>query len=285
MAEGPGSLMNIGDLAKPVDTFIKKVSEGMGGYFRPWQIERVAKAESAAELIKAQGKIDVEDLQQRTARRFIEEQARHQINMEAIAGKAIPLLNAASDSAKISDDWVTNFFDKCRIISDDEMQALWAKVLAGEANAPGTFSRRTVNFLADVDKMDAEAFARLCRFCWTVEKDQWPIVFDIDKDIYKKEGVTLHTLAHLNNIGLCQVQHAMKYSMPISRVIAVSYFDSKFEVRSAGPALMGELNMGAVMLSRVGEELAKVCEVSPVVGLVDYVMSKWKGNSVKIDAI
>jgi hypothetical protein len=36
-----------------------------------------------------------------------------------------------------------------------EMQNLWAQVLAGEANSPGTYSKRTVNFLSSLDKKDA----------------------------------------------------------------------------------------------------------------------------------
>ena len=35
----------------------------------------------------------------------------------------------------MEEDWIANFFDKCRIVSDSEMQSLWARVLAGEANA------------------------------------------------------------------------------------------------------------------------------------------------------
>ena len=44
------------------------------------------------------------------------------------------------------------------------MQELWASLLAGEANQPGSVSERTVDFVAAMDKIDAETFARLCRF-------------------------------------------------------------------------------------------------------------------------
>ena len=32
----------------------------------------------------------------------------------------------------MDNDWTVNFFDKSRIVSDDEMQNLWSRVLAGE---------------------------------------------------------------------------------------------------------------------------------------------------------
>ena len=39
------SLVNLGDLSKPADTLIKKVSKAVGGIFAPYQIKRIAKAE------------------------------------------------------------------------------------------------------------------------------------------------------------------------------------------------------------------------------------------------
>lgn len=63
--------------------------------------------------------------------------------MEQISTQALPLLEEKSNPDAIEDDWVTNFFDKCRLISDKEMQSLWSKVLAGEANAPEKYSTRT----------------------------------------------------------------------------------------------------------------------------------------------
>src|SRR3990172_7165310 len=141
------SLINLGDLSKPADTLIKKVSKAVGGIFEPYQIKRIAKAEAEAAVIKAQTEIQITELHRRAMHRFIEEEAQKQKNIEDITNQAIPLLAEKTDAEKMNDDWVTNFFDKSRIVSDKEMQGLWARVLAGEANAPGTYSKRTVNYL------------------------------------------------------------------------------------------------------------------------------------------
>ena len=37
------SLINLGNLAKPADTLIKKVSNAVGGIFAPYQVKRMAK--------------------------------------------------------------------------------------------------------------------------------------------------------------------------------------------------------------------------------------------------
>lgn len=171
------SLVNLGKLSRPADTLIKKVSSAVGGIFEPWQIKRVAKAEAEASLITAKAEIEITDLHHRAMHRFVEEEANRQENMEAITEKAIPQLEDVSDPSQMEDDWVTNFFDKSRIVSDSEMQDIWASVLAGEANSPGTYSKRTVNFLGDLDKRDAELFLSLCSFGWLVG-DFTPLIFD-----------------------------------------------------------------------------------------------------------
>jgi hypothetical protein len=90
--------------------------------------------------------------------RFLVEEAQKQRNIEAITQQALPLLNEESDPRNVDNDWIANFFDKSRIVSDNEMQILWARILAGEANAPGQYSKRSVNLLSSFDKRDAQLF-------------------------------------------------------------------------------------------------------------------------------
>jgi hypothetical protein len=53
MSEGK-SLINIdlGNFSKPATVLIEKISDAVGGCFRPFQIKRIAKAESEAEIIR-----------------------------------------------------------------------------------------------------------------------------------------------------------------------------------------------------------------------------------------
>jgi hypothetical protein len=269
------SVVNLGPLSKPADTLIKKVSSAVGGMFEPWQIERVAKAQAKADLIKAQSEIQITDLHRRAMHRFVEEEAQRQQNMERITEKALPQLEDKSDPSRIEDDWVTNFFDKSRIISDNEMQEIWAKVLAGEANAPGTYSKRTVNFLGDLDKSDAELFQNLCSFGWIVGPFT-PLIFDAAAEIYKKKGLNFNTLTHLDSIGLIQFQSFSGFKRTgLPKTFAVFY---------CGKPLMLELPkeekndvpIGKVLLTKLGQELVTVCTAPGVDGFVDYVKEQWK---------
>ena len=176
-------LINLGGLTKPADTLIKKVSNAVGGLFAPYQRKRIVKAEAEAELIKANSEIQIADLHRRAMHRFIEEEAQHQKNMEDVTAKALPQLDEQTNPDSMENDWIVNFFDKSRIVSDNEMQDLWSRILAGEANAPGTYTKRTVNFLSDLDKAEADLFTKLCGFVWMFGGLN-PLVLDGTAEIY-----------------------------------------------------------------------------------------------------
>ena len=69
----------------------------------------------------------------------------------------------------IGDDWFANFREKAKTCSDEEFAKLWASLLAGEVNWPGSYSQKTVNILADMDVRTAHIFASLCKYALTTE--------------------------------------------------------------------------------------------------------------------
>lgn len=283
MSEGTtNSLVNLGDIAKPADTLIKKVSKAVGGVFAPYQIKRVAKAEAEAAIIQAETQIQITDLHRRAMPRFVEEEAKKQENIEEITNKALPHLQASTDAEKMDDDWVTNFFDKSRIISDGEMQDLWSRVLAGEANAPGTYSKRTVNFLGDLDKTDADLFSRLCGFGWMIG-NVVPLVFDAQAEVYNKQGIDFNSLSHLESIGLVQFNNIAGYSrLKLPKKFQVFYYGSPLSLEMAGES-DNQLEIGKVLLTKTGQELAPICRSKAVPSFVDYVKEQWKAHLPKKD--
>lgn len=260
---------------------IEKIAEGIGGYFKPFQIKRVAKAEAEAEIIRTKAQIKIDGLQRRAVARFIAEEAKKQDNMENITRKAIPLLSEYATPKEMEDDWITNFFDKCRIISDDEMQVLWSKVLAGEANSQGSFSKRTVNSLASLDKMDAKSFTSLCSFTWEVS-DLDPIIFDYEKAVYVEQGVSFDMLSHLNDIGLISFSHIAGFSLKtLHRRVLAKYYGTPFIIEFKNHD-NNELEIGVAMFTKTGRQLARICGSKPIDGFVDYVIEQWTKKGVTI---
>ena len=268
------SLIDLGNLSKPADTLVKKASKAVGGLFEPWQIRRVAKAKADAVLIEAEARIQITDLERRAIHRRIEEDARHQQNMETIVGKAIPQLNDDAKPDDMDDDWIANFFDKCRIVSDSDMQTLWSRVLAGEANNPNTYSKRTVNFLSDMDKNDAELFTKLRGFTWMIGGIV-PLILDYKANIYKDNGIDFDGLYHLDSIGLVTFSARTVGLSELPEKFFITYHDRPLTLQMPEDS-DNKLDIGHVRLTRIGHELAPICGSEPVAGFYEYVKEHWK---------
>jgi len=275
------SLVNIGDLAKPVTALIEKIADATGVLYEPRRIRKRAKAESEVELIKAETQIGITILQRRALSRFVQEEGKKQENIEDITEEAIPLLNENSTPENIEDDWMANFFDKCRIVSDKEMKSIWSKVLAGEANTPNSFSKRTVNLLASLDKSDAELFTSLCGFSFFFG-EVLPMVYDVENSIYNNAGINFSSLMHLESIGLINFSELGYLQKGNFKVLRIYYYGETFIIEFETEQ-ENSLEVGKVLLTQTGEQLAKICNSKPVDGFINYVIENWvKEKNLKV---
>ncbi|MBI5302273.1 MAG: DUF2806 domain-containing protein [Chloroflexi bacterium] len=277
------ALINIGEISKPATVLIEKISDAVGGIFRPYQIRRVAEAEAHAEKIKVASQIEITDLQRRALHRFLIEEAKKQDNIETITRKALLGVREDARPREIEDDWITNFFDRCRLVSDDEMQQIWAKILAGEANSPGKFSKRTVNLLASLDKSDAELFSSLCSFVWNVG-DTIPLIYDknAQSTIYKDAGITFDGLRHLDDLGLISYEAVGYMQDGLPQKVTMFYYQEQVNLELPKPE-NNEISTGYVLYSKSGKDLAIVCNSRPVPGFKEFVIEKWKAYGYKVE--
>ena len=280
----PGfSLVNVGTLSKPADTLVTKISNAFGRHFDPRQKVRMAEAEAQADRIlrvsAAKTDIEVDELRQRAAIRFANEEMTKQLNIENIIEKALPGLEDNANPEAMDNDWIMNFFDKCRMVSDDDMQQIWAGILAGEANNPGVFSRRTVNLVADLDKRDAELFRNLCGFAWMIGSLR-PLVFDTQHEIYNRCGINFDSLSQLETLGLVHFNELSGFKLlHLPKSFTISYYGKLVELELPSDD-DNELQEGKVLLTRAGRELAPICGSAPVEGFFDYVYDRWASESL-----
>ena len=182
----------------------------------------------------------------------------------------------------MENDWITNFFDNCRLISDEEMQSLWAKLLAGEANSPGRYSKRTVNVLSSMDKSDAVAFKSLCSFCWT-EDEVFPLIYDSDHPIYLEGGLTFRVLKHLDSIGVLSIDKLAGFKVQgLPKTLVMKYHTHLVQIEFPKPN-DNDLSVGQVLLSKVGRDLVSICDSDdPYPGFMDYVVALWRSYGLTV---
>ena len=159
MTENP--LIDVGGLAKPATVLIEKISNAVGVVYAPTHVRRMAAAEADAAQTHALAQIEISDIERRGFERLVREQGRKQHNMESITKLALEDLKPDAKPENIEDDWIANYFEKCRNVSNEEMQSLWAKVLAGEAN-------RSRSFFSSEDRIFVNNNQRRCTQIHTI---------------------------------------------------------------------------------------------------------------------
>lgn len=273
MSEGT-SLINLGDLSKPATVLIEKVSSAVGLIYEPYHIKRVARAETEADKIRALAKIELTQLEQRAIERMVQQEARKQDNIEQITAQAASELPSDAKVESLSEDWVAHFFKQCDTVSDKEMQSLWARLLSGEATKPGTFSKRTVDFVSSIDKKDAQLFSTFCQFLWFFG-DLMPLIYETENDIYTKQGITFSALKHLDSIGLVSFESTTGYVRKGYGKRAVVHYYGRPVVLEFSKEEANQLDIGKVLLTSVGKELAPICGSRRNEAFYEYVIEHW----------
>ena len=275
------AMLNIGDLAKPATMLIEKISNAIGIIYEPRHIKKIAKAEADADIIKFEAKERVKELALRTSDRMLQEEMRRQENIESIIEKAIHKLSSDAKAENIEDDWLTDFFSRSRIISDENMQEVWAKILAGEANSPNTYSKRTLNLLSILEKSEADLFAKLCNLHWQIQSQILPVIFNIENEVYKKHNINFSTLSHLDSIGLINFNNLSEFELNSIKHPFVSFYgDNRYLFKL--PEGVSKINLGRVMFTKTGKELSYICNRKLDNDYLQYCIQEWQKQNIII---
>ena len=264
-------------LSKPFTRLIDKLSDATKGGLAPYQIKRIAKAEGEAVKIDATAKGEAVLIQQRAQHRVEIEQMQHQRNLENIIQRSEQYLRTDANPKDINNDWMNKLLAEARIVSDDEMQEIWSRILAGEANNPGSFSKRTLTFVANIEKSEAELFTTLCSFGWWIEGLFTPLIFNVEDSIYQEQALSFDSLLHLESVGLIQFNQAKGYARKdLPQGTKVTYFEANALLYFPPDKTTIDLPIGQVLLTPIGHELAQLCNPRPIEEFFLYVQNQWR---------
>jgi uncharacterized repeat protein (TIGR03899 family) len=176
-----------------------------------------ADAKAYALVVLAEGSSKVQDIEARALARLRKRETRRQNNIEAITEKAFDALPPPEQMSeqRVDEDWTTRFFNECQDISDEQMQQIWARILAGEVARPGSFSPRTLSIVRDLTKNDADLFVKLCRFIWVIPGLNFvPVIHDVEASHVVQSGLNFGNLTHLTSIGLTEFNNVTFFEVP-----------------------------------------------------------------------
>ena len=205
-------------------------------------------------------------------------------NFQSVSVKtAVELGDKCVPDRELDHDWIARFFNYIQDVSPEEMQSLWAKVLAGEIERPGRVSVRSLSILRNLDQHAAMLFKKLCSVCISDLSDDMRIldarVLDLGNSPYKnglgKFGLSFDDLNLLNEHNLIISNYESSYPM--------GYCIGKTESNTNGQKLKihrpfffqsrhwalvpimqipagNEFRVGGVALSQAGKELCGTIE-------------------------
>lgn len=166
-------IQDIVGLEKPLSKLIDCLRNGCSWYFKPIQIKRIAQAEAEASRTRniANFKNTLTEALAESVTSKLENArvSRQMYNIASIYSMAAQELQAIDkiDDAPIGNEWSAMFFDYAKDVDDEKIQIIWSKILAGEIAESGSFYKRTLSVLKNIEPFEAEWFVEACSlvFC------------------------------------------------------------------------------------------------------------------------
>ena len=143
--------------------------------------------------------------------RILYQEQKRQRNIQDVLGKAADAATSTDVPDQEPDhDWTARFFNSIQDVSSEEMQTLWAKILAGEVERPGSTATRTLSILRDLDQPTANLFQTLCLIASTIIQPDGTILDsrvislggDAGQNSLERFGLSYQNLNILNEHGL-----------------------------------------------------------------------------------
>lgn len=258
-------ISNLLGLEKPTTKLIECVSNGIGKFYEPIHIKRMAKAkkkeiETIGEAITdniilptkyENGSIlidssSAEELIKRTGNRVLFTEMKKQQNIESIISEAYNQLENESDvtNEPVNQDWLFNFFDNAGNISDENMQKIWSKILVGEIKSPNSYTLRTLNTLKNITSSEAKLYEKLVPFIFYEHEN--PFLYN-DTELFEKYGLRFDELLKLEDCGLISLNGFISIDFPKTQN---AIYTNNYVI-----LIRGKVNLGIYNITESGKQI------------------------------
>lgn len=269
-------LINFDGLGEIIVNFTNKLADGIGWIANKETSEKLAINTYIKEIQEKDYDPVTKAALISNAKQIIKEYC----NQNDIVKIAMQSLQSDAKSENVEDDWLGRFMDRAKLVSSQEFQWIWGKILARECNKPGSIPLVLLYALERMDKEDAEAFTALCRTAVKFEGDYAPIIIGSKLDEYKSLiGINLDKLLNLNALGLIEMSLeplSSGYALEAEKIPAkVIYFDKEYEISKEK-----DISMGNVVFTKSGQALCQSIDVDKIEGFWEtYCLPFWENNT------
>ena len=224
-------------------------------------------------------------LEERTQERLNFQEAKKQLNIENVTAFAADELKNEPPvtDEPLDEDWTSRFFKIAEEVSNEEMQALWGKILAGEIKQPKTYSLRTLELIRNLSKTEANTFMKVANFA--IKSSNANFLFTTNNETLLSETFNIQygDIALLTEIGLLQPGTFVNYQIVQSpsetqRVFTSGNIVIIAKVKANTPTIQMPVNV----FTNAGNELIKLIKPSPPFDYLTAVAKSIKNENVEI---
>ncbi|MFY8284681.1 TIGR03899 family protein [Pseudoalteromonas sp. SSMSWG5] len=195
---------------------------------------------------------------------------KRQENIETIMAMAMAFCPDVTGQQRPDFDWIERFISLCEDTANTAMQKLWAKILAGETVAPGTFSIKSLQTLKFMTQREADALQRCTSLCGFNEKDhshlillgfyKKPSLFDLLRKGNKvsfnlgKTPVSFPDILTLMDINLLYRKEIESAVLKAGQELTLSFMNQRLVLK----AKSNDLVLSYYKFTQTGDELKKL---------------------------
>ena len=221
-------------------------------------------------------------------------------NIDAITREAVSGMSSdnprenAEKIRNLSPDWAIRVREVAENVSEPHMRSLWAKILGGEAERPGSFSKRTVDTVNALSKEDALLFSDFCQFVWGVGGEHIPFIYDWNHKIYDIRQYCMYDV--IQKLVDCRLISTPGGDTQYMQVFITgegfsgygkhftvpechcAYFDASVLVNIPDTVVVqgqNVMSLGEVQFTEAGRQLYRICEVQKNDAFFQYAVEKW----------
>lgn len=190
---------------------------------------------------------------------------------------------AAISGNEIDIDWLYKWREATSMVSDEAIQILWANILAGEYMSPGKFSTRTIGFLRDLSKVEAEKISSILSFVSERAIIKTPYLKELFNYDQLSEFVDLGVLKDVGEPGTSYLKELIRNIKNLNGVNSITYegalvYQSKTLVFKTVNKTTVE-RLPAYLLTKLGCELMELCVLTFKEDYFNSLIEYFKGNN------
>jgi uncharacterized repeat protein (TIGR03899 family) len=259
---------------KPIEKLIEVISKGIGTIYKPRAIRKEAEAkafeieiiERAKSKALAEGKeIEAESIE-RIQDRLVHKELRRQENIDNVTQIAAQQLSQEETVSEepVDEDWTTRFFNIVEDISDEEMQKLWGRILAGEVKQPKSYSLRTLELLKNLSKREADVFTKASNLVITSIGGSSFMFRGKENNFIEKYNLNFEDRLLLTETGLLQAESNISRALPVNTSDNLIWFESgNYLIKALKKANTEENRIEIYRFTKIGEELLNLLKPNP----------------------